>query len=131
MARPLYRAMRLGFGGPDCGPAANKLGVRVPSEPPPARVDLVPDLVGFVQPKTGGMSVFAAFTALPISRLPTSHGGYNQKDVLFVLDDTAIVPPLAYLPDHGAHGTIQPVAPMPVADYQGALCDTKPHWRLA
>lgn len=131
MAKPLYRAMRAAPGGPECGPAANKLGVRVPAEPPPPQVDVEPDVDGVVHPQTGGMSVFSAIRALPISRLPTAHGGYNKKDLLFVIDESAVAAPLVHRPDHGAHGTIQPKEAMHIDAYQRALCQTKPIWEVA
>lgn len=131
MAKPLYRAMKAAPDGPECGPAANRLGARVPAEPPPPQVDVVPDDDGIVHPGTGGMSVFSTIRAIPISRLPTTHGGYNKKDLLVVIDEAAVVDPLAHRPDHGAHGTIQPLEAMHVDEYQRALCQTKPTWEVA
>lgn len=127
--RKLFRAMRPDETDPTrprCGPTARTLGVR-----PGVDVPVADD--GSVRPGTGGMSVTPDDPRrLPPHRRPRALGG-EGKDPVFVIHDTALGERLGHRPDPsrpGAHGFVEPALPVPAEQYQQALCDTGPRWRL-
>lgn len=127
--RKLYRAMRpdpANAALPLCGPDARSLGAR-------PGVDIAVDMNGVVHPSTGGMSVSPDdLRNLPPHRRPRSLGG-EGKDPVFVVGTGDLGGPLTYRPDPrrpGAHGFVEPAAPMAMAAYQHALCETGPRWRI-
>ena len=87
---------------------------------------------GMVKPESGGMSVVPSPEDLVDIRRPPAYGG-RGKDPLWSINTNTLGPKLKYVPDipEGAtHGTIQPAYPMTYNEYQNALGDTQPFWRL-
>ena len=104
---------------------ARGLGARVPA-------DIQPDPAGFVDPRTGGMSVTPddprRMNAL---RRPRSLGGAG-KDPLFVIQESEIGVGLAFRRDpHDslAHGFVEPAVRCLLGAYQGTIVETRPVWR--
>ena len=103
----------------------------MPANPMPARIDIRPDKDGNVEPGKGGMSVFETKESMPVTRLPVAHGGHNEIDVLFVLDESYLSSQLSYAAGRRGHGTIEPSAVMGIATFQQELCATHPGWTRA
>jgi hypothetical protein len=123
--RRLFRAMRKGAGAvPQCGSAANQLGVR-----PGVDIPNSPDEL--VHPGTGGMSVAPDDPArLPPHVRPQRLGGHGKLPVFEL--DCAVIPPLLGVrldPKHPErHAFVEPVSTMTVNEYQAALCATRAYW---
>jgi hypothetical protein len=119
--RALYRPMRPASDGrPECGCASNRLGVR------PRDIRVRED--GTVRPEREGMSVNADPMKLPPSLRPRSLGG-SGKLPLYEIEPAALGIDLSLAPSEPhAHAIVQPARVMHIAEYQSALCRTRPAW---
>jgi hypothetical protein len=135
--------MRLAEGKPEVGPGGNLLGVRIG----PAKGDDIPEENGFVQPRTGGMSVSPNVAALPPHRIPRRLRDKNPKrfpdacgsNQLYCwwMGGGPFVPgrvaqDLFFRPDpqnQKQHGFVEPERRMPVANFEAALAATRDQWK--
>lgn len=119
----LFRTMRADGVVPALGRSARTLGVR-------AGVDIQVDDRGFVDPKTGGMSVAPDDPMnLPPARKPRAMGG-NSKDPLWVLEQHGFAGRLAYSADSLTHGVIEPSERLLLEEYEGELGATQASWSM-
>jgi RHS repeat-associated protein len=129
----VYRTMKDNNGMPETGNSARTLGSR-PGYGTELNKgeDILVDSKGMVKPESGGMSVVPSPEDLVDIRRPPAYGG-RGKDPLWSINTNTLGPKLKYVPDipEGAtHGTIQPAYPRTYNEYQNALGDTQPFWRL-
>jgi hypothetical protein len=124
---------------PQVGPSALALGVRVQPDP---KADIAVDAEGMVEPRTGGMSVAPAWRLLPVHRIPRRlrtkfprAAGKNETALWRMGEGPFVEGPLAdrllFRPDPqqpDRHGFVEPMASMPIGDYQVALAATRDQW---
>jgi hypothetical protein len=131
MTRLFYRAMTPdGDGLPTVGRTARSLGVRA------SDVTVEPD--GSITPGSGGMSVAPGSPwNLPHHRRPKSFGrgstGHDQDRVFEVAEDQVEVVRLVVRPDDRRpeiHAFIEPATRMQLGDYERALAETRPAWKV-
>lgn len=117
----IYRSMIEEGGYPKPGDTARTLGVRL-------GVDISAGPSGFVVPGTGGMSV-APMTPLnlPVHRRPRILGG-TGKDPVWGTHSSLLLPKLMFRQDSPTHGLVEPAMPMPFAEFQKALSETRERW---
>jgi hypothetical protein len=137
MAMPLiFRTMFADGDKPQVGPTASTLGVRVA---PAAKTDVAVDADGNVLPRTGGMSVAPAWRVLPDHRIPRRlkakcpRATGNNKLFCWRMGEgpfvaCAVNDDLVLTPDSAAHGSVEPVRKMAVADYEKSLAATQGFW---
>lgn len=122
--RVFFRAMASNGAMPATGPA--DLGVRVGT-------DISPGPSGHVAPGQGGMSV-APDDPMNLHRLhrPEELGGSGSKPVWGIARQDLDEPLHCRLDPRkpARHAMIEPAAPMPFSQYQGALEATAPKWGL-
>jgi hypothetical protein len=123
----LFRGMQQATdGGPVVGESARRLGAR-------QGIDVEVDQGSMVHPVSGGMSVSPGSPeSLPRHRKPPEWGGTGLDPVWEVSSDE-LGPRLLYRPDPArpdTHGFIEPSGPVKFAEYQDALAETRPKWRL-
>ncbi len=120
--RELFRAMRMDTQGrPERGPGFGTLQVRIPR-------DIAPDDAGLVHPAAGGLSVNpdrAENVPLNLRHKP----GFR----VYVIGENALGSRLTFRldPVNPIHGFVEPSAAMALADYQGALQNTRDDWKIA
>lgn len=140
----VYRSMYENDGQPAAGNDPFHLGVVLPPDP---NADVTPES-GYVNIKSGGMSVFAAIKKLPGRLIPTrlrdQYPDHFQKargdDSLFVwcmgsgeFQDAAVTDYLMLRldkPGEKRHGLIEPSARMKVEEYQAELQSTISNWKV-
>jgi hypothetical protein len=112
-------------GKPLIAQTARGLGVR------DGEIDVDDDDI--VSPDSGGPSV-ALYSPenLPEHRRPRSLAGGTGSDPVWEIEDSELGERLACridpeMPD--THGFLEPVRPMPLAEYQEALAETRDLWR--
>ncbi len=141
----IFRTMQKDGSKPLCGSGSFQLGVTVhPHENP----DVTPDSGGFVDPQTGGMSVFASMKKLPGRLLPSRLRYLFPEDFQKASGDDTLtvwcmirkyfhspqsVSRLSHDwddPNKPRHGLIKPVERMLIADLQNELCSTRDQWEV-
>ncbi len=124
----LFRAMKEGPDGlPEEGGIARTLGIRAGIDVPVSKSEQL------LQPGQGGMSASPDDPLnLPVFRRPPEYQGVG-KDPVWTITIAELGPSLVYRPDptSARHGFIEPARPMPLADYQHALSQTRALWRKA
>jgi len=118
-------------GLPKVGRSARKLGVRTPAEVAPGVEPDVsvtaPDEV--VQPDAGGMSMAPDDPAnLAENRRPPQVNGGVGKDPVWMIESNDLGPELRFNQDQASHGTIEPVQPMTLAQFELLLAATRTKW---
>lgn len=130
---------------PLCGDDFFQLGVTAyPHENP----DLVPDSAGFVDPHTGGMSVFAGIKKLPGRLIPARLRDLYPEDFQKASGDNELIVwcmnsehlfdkegdgYLAFewdIPNKPRHGLVEPARRMHIDDFQRELCTTADQWQI-
>ncbi len=122
----VFRVMRAdeSDGLPETGETGRYLDVR-------PGVDIPVGENGFVEPRTGGMSVVPPPVAnLAHHRLPREFGG-SGRDPVFELDTDRLPEELVYRPDPDnleGHGFIEPSRRMSFGDYRRIVHGTRASW---
>lgn len=135
----IWRGMRMADGRPEVGRGGNLLGIRVGA----GETNDIPEENGYVQPRTGGMSVSPSLEALPPhriprrlqSRFPEAIGSnhlhcWSMGEGAFVhakLAERLILRPDPEAPER--HGFVEPEQRMPVVEYEAAITATRDLWR--
>ena len=121
MTHQLFRAMRRDTANrPSCVPGFGTLLARIPR-------DIEPDGEGIVSPKTGGLSVNPdniLYVPLNLRNKP----GFS----VFVIAEPKLGESLSFRPDpsDAQHGFVEPSGRLPLADYQAALQNSAPEWKI-
>jgi hypothetical protein len=139
----IWRGMRLAEGKPEIGSGGNLLGVRIG----PGKGDDILEENGYVQPRTGGMSVSPTVEALPPHRIPRrlrdkkpqqfpDACGSNQLFCWWMGEGLFVPGPVAqdlfFRPDPQNpknHGFVEPERRMLVGIYEAALAATRDRWK--
>lgn len=141
----IFRTMQKGDPQPVCGDDFFQLGVTVfPHENP----DVIPDDAGFVEPLTGGMSVFAGIKKLPERLIPARLSELYPEDFQKASGDDALTvwcmnseiltdeisaQPLTLrwdLPNKPRHGLIEPGLRLQTEVLLRELCATANLWEI-
>ena len=121
MTHQLFRAMRRDpENRPSCEPGFGTLLARLPR-------DIEPDAAGFVAPRTGGLSVNphnVLYVPLNLRNKP----GFS----VYVIAEPNLGESLSFRPDPAdvQHGFVEPSRLLPLADYQTALQNSAPQWKI-
>ena len=130
----VYRAMTCEGDQPKLGPSARTLGVR-------PDIDITLDEKGFVQPRTGGMSVAPSWRDLPPHRIPLRlrpiacdacgsdlDACWRMGSGAFV--DSSLNESLNLRSDQSDHGLVEPSRTMGMTEFQSALAATRDQWEI-
>ena len=111
-------------GLPETGDTGRSLGAR-------PRIDITHfDREGRVRPGYGGMSVAPDDPGhLPRSRRPQALGG-TGIDPVWYIKEGELGPRLQFRQDGPRHGVVEPADRMTGAEYQKAIWDTRPNWKM-
>jgi len=142
----IYRSMLADRDRPIIGNAATALGVRLPPDPKP---DVSVNADGTVSPRTGGMSVAPSWRHLPVWRIPRRlstkfldargiQGASGSNNLVCwrlgegPFAEAPIGDRLLFRPDPDrpdSHGFVEPLAQLPLTEYQAALANTRDQWQ--
>jgi hypothetical protein len=125
----LYRSMKEAADNyPEVGSSGRRLGVRRGNDPTPDVLAVQP--TDTVTPGQGGMSVAPADPLhLQRHRRPASLGG-TGRDPVWYIESEDLGPDLDLRLDKPGHGLIEPQRPLTLQEFQDALANTRPRWKL-